>query len=526
METSKRHTWRLWSQYHNAVASGSPLDNNTIGAKPSHTLPRSGTDSLIPHIPKLKTSWLVSAWLGKPARTILFVILFALAPLAVPRLESKLTVKGESYRALLPQARELVAFKQHSASSTTLGTTDVLITEPTEAPRPANEVCADQLIEDPDNAMRSFNEALARTEAKTKGAITRITHYGDSPITNDGITGTTRQLMQERFGDSGHGFILIDRPWDWYGHQAISFSSGGGWTSGSLMNPRTRDGELGLGGVAFYGNGAGKYAHFAPASEGSIGRKFSHLEVYYLQQPNGGQFSLAVDDQDSQVVSTAADQETSGFAQIKTSAATGSFSVKTLGGEVRLFGAVLENDDPGVVYDSLGVNGAFAGLLATAMNEHHWTEQLQHRNSNLVILNYGTNESEYASDDQMQRYEKELREVVRRVRTALPSASILIVSPMDRGKRAPGGKVVTLPSIPKIVEMQRRVARETHCAFLNMFAAMGGEGTMARWHEGKKHLVGADLTHPNAPGAQTVGTLLYMALMESYIGYTERIARK
>jgi lysophospholipase L1-like esterase len=157
------------------------------------------------------------------------------------------------------------------------------------------------------------------------------------------------------------------------------------------------------------------------------------------------------------------------------------------------------------------------------MNEQHWAEQLQHRNPNLVVLNYGTNESEYASDDQMQRYERELKEVVRRVRTALPKASILIVSPMDRGKRAPGGRVITLPSIPKIVEMQRRVALETHCAFLNMFEAMGGEGTMARWHEGRKHLVGGDLTHPNGDGAQTVGTLLYMALMESYNSYRERI---
>jgi len=45
---------------------------------------------------------------------------------------------------------------------------------------------------------------------------------------------------------------------------------------------------------------------------------------------------------------------------------------------------------------------------------------------------------------------------------------------------------------------------------------------MARWHEGRKHLVGSDLTHPNAVGAQQVGTLLYMALMESYISYREK----
>jgi len=137
-------------------------------------------------------------------------------------------------------------------------------------------------------------------------------------------------------------------------------------------------------------------------------------------------------------------------------------------------------------------------------------------------LNYGTNESEYASDDQLERYEKELREVVARVRAALPDVSILIVSPMDRGKHAPGGRVITLESIPKVVEMQHRVAAETNCGFLNMFAAMGGEGTMARWHNGKKHLVGGDLTHPTADGAETVGVIMYGALVDGYAQYRAR----
>jgi lysophospholipase L1-like esterase len=183
-----------------------------------------------------------------------------------------------------------------------------------------------------------------------------------------------------------------------------------------------------------------------------------------------------------------------------------------------MFGAVIENDGPGVVYDSLGVNGAFAGLLATVMNEQHWTAQLQHRHPNLVILNYGTNESQYASDDQMTRYERDLREVVRRVHTALPNDPVLIVSPMDRGTHQ-GGKVITLPSIPKIVEMQRRVAAETNSAFFDLFAAMGGEGTMAKWREGKNHLVGGDLTHPNGAGAEKIGDLIYHALIDGYDRY-------
>jgi lysophospholipase L1-like esterase len=467
-----------------------------------------------------------SVLLSKPARTILLVTLFALTPFAVPPLQRKLSVKGQSYSEVLPHARDLVSFTQKSAPTTALETRNEVVVEATPL-KPPNDACNDQLIEDPDNAMEFFNAALARSDAKQTSAITRITHYGDSPITNDGITGTVRQLMQERFGDSGHGFILIDRPWDWYGHQAITFSSGGGWASGSLMNPRTRDGQFGLGGVAFFSNGAGKYARFEPAHDGPTGRKFSRMEVYYLQQPGGGQFSVTANDKETQLVSTASDLQKSAFVETRSQEpAASSFSLKTLTGEVRLFGVVLENDDPGVVYDSLGVNGAFAGLLATAMNSDHWTEQLQHRKSDLIIINYGTNESQYASDDQMQRYDRELREVVRRVRAALPQASILIVSPMDRGKRMPGGRIGTLPAIPKIVEMQRRVARETHCAFLNLFAAMGGEGTMARWHDGRKHLVGADLTHPNAEGAQTVGTLIYTALMENYNSYHERMTSK
>jgi len=461
-----------------------------------------------------------SILLSKPGRTLVLVLLFAFTPLALPTLEHRLTLKGQSYREILPDARELIAFRHQSAPATSLPSS----LEPGEAQvaiKPAAGTCRDQLIEDPEHTLDAFNAHLLLTEQRSPAAITRIVHYGDSPITNDGITGTVRELLQKRFGDSGHGFILVDRPWDWYGHQSIEFQTGGGWSSASLMAPKSSDGQLGLGGVVSSAYGPGKWAQYRPSSIGSTGKKFSRMDVYYLDKPGGGRFTVSANGRE-EVVSTDSTEQKPAFYQLSAAEGVSSFQLRTIEGDVSLYGVVLENDDPGVVYDSLGVNGAFAGLLATTMNGPHWTEQLQHRNPNLVILNYGTNESEYASDDQMQRYDRELREVVNRVRRALPGASILIVSPMDRGKRVPGGRVVTMPAIPKIVDMQRRVAVETHCAFLNLFAAMGGDGTMARWHEGKKHLVGGDLTHPTAEGAQTVGNLIYMALMEDYDNFREK----
>lgn len=458
---------------------------------------------------------------GKTARTICLVLGLAALPLILPGLRRALSWKGQDYNAMLPDVRELISFKSNRSAPEVMGPATAQTGEASTARDPADP-CAAGLIDDPARALDHFYAALANTEAKKSGAITRITHYGDSPITNDGITGTARRLLQEKFGDAGHGFILVDRPWEWYGHQSITFTSSGGWADDSLMNPMTKDGMFGLGGVTFHA-AAGKSARFAPATSGDTGKNLSRADIYYLAQPGGGQFTVSINGESSETVSTNAEVSKSAFREIKAArSGANTFEIKTVSGGVRMFGAVLENDGPGVVYDSLGVNGAFAGVLARVMNEQHWAEQLQHRQPDLLILNYGTNESEYASDDQMARYEKDLREVVRRVRAALPAVSILIVSPMDRGKHAAGGRVITLDSIPKIVEMQHRVALEAGCGFLNLFTAMGGEGTMARWHEGRHHLVGGDLTHPTGDGAITVGVLIYNAIVEGYADYRAR----
>lgn len=465
----------------------------------------------------------------KPARTILLVLALASLPLFIPRLRERLSLKGQPYREMLPNPRELVSFKStRSAPTSFIPQATSTEPEPADAPsrRDANDPCLAGLIEDPTRALDPFYAALARTDSKQNSAITRITHYGDSPITNDGITGTTRRLLQERFGDAGHGFILVDRPWGWYGHQAINFTNSGGWFDDTLLNPMTKDGMFGLGGVTFHAS-PGKLARFATASDGDNGKNFSRMDVYYLQQPGGGQFSVAVNGNLSQTVSTDSEAAKSGFYEIKApKSGANTFEIRTLSGDVRMFGAVLENEGPGVVYDSLGINGGYAGLLVRVMNEQHWAEQLQHRKPDLVILNYGTNESQYASDQQMERYEKDLTEAVRRIRSALPQTSILIVSPMDRGKHASGGRVITLETIPGVVDMQHRVARATGCAFFNLFEAMGGAGTMARWHAGKKHLVGGDLTHPTADGGETVGALIYGALVDGYAKYRARAISK
>ena len=172
-------------------------------------------------------------------------------------------------------------------------------------------------------------------------------------------------------------------------------------------------------------------------------------------------------------------------------------------GPVRLFGVSFERNTPGVIYNSLGLNGGQVQVVVRYFDKPQWTEELQHQHPDLVVINYGTNESIYA--DYIERYYPgELRQVIERVKAAVPRASVLIMSPMDRGQRDSNSRITTVPTLPRLVEIQRQIAAETGCAFFNTFQAMGGEGTMARWYDSTA-AAGERRFHASAAGRRAEG---------------------
>ncbi|MFN7996876.1 MAG: GDSL-type esterase/lipase family protein [Bryobacteraceae bacterium] len=382
-----------------------------------------------------------------------------------------------------------------------------------EAPAPIRipRVVPASLI-DRNGALDHFYHTLWQTERGEPLAITRILHYGDSPTTADLITGDTRQMLQNRFGNSGHGFTLIAKPWAWYEHRGIELS-GQGWQMDAGTRWDLRNQMFGLGGVVFSSNSTA-YSRVALRDPAQ-----TRLELWFLRQPGGGTVSVVADDAPVGEVSTDAPARTPGFARfnLKSGARVLEFRSR---GAVRMFGATLEKARTGVVYDSIGLNGASVQMLALLFNERHWEEELRHRNPDLVVLNYGTNESSFP-DFIGHEYEIELREAIRRVRAALPDASILVMSPMDRGETG-GGGIQTLPTIPRIVDIQRRVAAELHCGFFNTFQVMGGEGTMARWYDAQPRLVSADLIHPTPAGARIIATAYVKELVAGLNRYKLR----
>jgi lysophospholipase L1-like esterase len=449
-----------------------------------------------------------------PNKTALALVMFValtIAPYAVPALAR--------YRVPMPVA---LTRTLHLRTSAAAAVTDTQFANAEDsAPVTAAIQPIPGEIEDPSgSALDGLFASLLKTESG--GTQTRICHYGDSPITNDGITSTVRRKLQLRFGDAGHGFILIDKPWGWYEHAGVTREATRGWQSDPMFISR---GEhfYGLGGVSFIASGAGVSASFSTAREGEVGRCASAFDIYFLMRPGGGDFDAAVDDQRAERVTTASDEIKSGFYRVNVAEGPHKLTIRIAGnGEVQMFGVALESNRPGVQYDSLGVNGAYIGLLAHYLDSDHWAEQLRHRKPDLVIIGYGTNESQFERLP-MDQYEQDTREAIRRIRAALPGVTIMLLGPMDRGTRGAGGGIVTRPMIPKLIGYQRRLAAETGCAFFDTFTAMGGEGTVGAWFEARPRLMGGDFTHPTAQGAEIVGTLIYDAMMRAYEEYKSKI---
>jgi lysophospholipase L1-like esterase len=425
-------------------------------------------------------------------KTILAVVTFAgliLLPRAVPAFKNYVSLDPRD----IPLVWDLPVPKPQEIE------TDPIRARRLEAPRAQNLI-------DGHGTLDRFYQSLL------EGGAVRVLHYGDSPTTGDLITSDARALFQKQFGDGGAGFVLMAKPWAWYFHRGVDMDASK-WTIDVAGDTQIKDGLHGLGGASFQGlNGA--IANFTVKEQRSA-------EVAFLKQPEGGAFSFEADGQELGKVETAAEDREPAWASFELPAGSKKFTVRVESGTVRLYGVEFSKARPGVLYSSLGVNGANITLLSHGFNGAHWAAQLHHYKPDLVVLAYGTNESGFPKFVDS-TWAAEMKSVVKRLQAALPGASILLMSPMDRGERNDRGEIETIAAMPRLVKIEAKVAEETHVAFFNTFQAMGGEGTMARWYAAEPRLVGSDYIHPMPAGAKIVGELLYGALRDGYNEYKLR----
>ncbi len=408
---------------------------------------------------------------------------------------------GERARKVVSHAPETAGSIAPPANQTTGGSAAAI-------PK-ARPPLAEFLFDDA-GALDAFFERLGALENPASEDHVAILHYGDSPTTADLITGDVRALLQQRFGDAGHGYLLTAKPWEWYGHRGTDITAHG-WTMNTAVGKGHAD-IYGLGGASFEGT-SGATSRFT-LKDGTQ----SSMELSYFAQPDGGTVTVSVAGAELATIDTKGDAREPAWKTVPLPTGTKAVDVKVMSGRVELFGETFARQQRGILYDSLGLNGASTTVLSRGFNAEVWEAELRHDAPALVVINYGTNESNSAAFVEKQ-YERELRSAIARIRTALPNVSILVMSPMDRGERHGIDEIETMATIPEIVAIQRRVAMDAHCAFFDTYDAMGGDGTMSRWYTGRPRMVAADLIHPTPQGAGIIAQVFVKDLLEGYDKY-------
>jgi hypothetical protein len=358
-------------------------------------------------------------------------------------------------------------------------------------------------------AMEPFHEALRRAAAGEDQA--RILVYGASHVAADLYTNVLRERLQERFGNAGHGFIMPALPWRHYRHSGgITVEASRRWTVHRVDASTREVGFLGHAGIAMDSDSSADWGRVDTGPQTA-----DRFELYYWEQPGGGSFDVLVDGRRVQRIATGAEHAGPGYAEVRADNARHVLEIRPRGdGPVRIFGASVERTVPGVIVDTIGINGARA-ISHLYWDEGLHTHYLRRRAPSLVVLAYGTNESG-DDDSPVDRYEGTLRSVVARVRGTVPGASCLLVGPSDWPLRAEDGTLVPRPRTAELVAVQQRVARDFGCAFFDLVAFGGGPLHMVQWASAEPPFAQDDLVHYTVRGYLRLGEVLHTSLLAGF----------
>jgi lysophospholipase L1-like esterase len=174
-----------------------------------------------------------------------------------------------------------------------------------------------------------------------------------------------------------------------------------------------------------------------------------------------------------------------------------------------LFGVLLENDDPGYVYTSIGVNGAStSSYLKCELFGLH----MESLNPDVVFFGIGINDAHgpnFTKESYMANYEQ----IIRQIKAVNPNVLLVFITNND--SYGYNKKLNTNADVVR--EAMRELARRHHGVLWDLYGVMGGLKSSNNWKV--NGLMKSDRIHFMREGYVLIGDLLFNSLMERYEQY-------
>jgi lysophospholipase L1-like esterase len=336
----------------------------------------------------------------------------------------------------------------------------------------------------------------------------RIMHYGDSQIEEDRISNILRDSLQTRFGGGGPGLLpVLD--------QYYTFSI----SEGSSAEPRR---YLAYGPAEMRG-AAGRYGPLAQKShyDGTVTTTFFPVKENVSPSRYFNRLTLLSAGSDLYVKCNGAIQEPAASDSIRHIVfhlpdSTERVSV-THSGSHDIYGVMLDRET-GVCVDNIPMRGC-SGLVFTGIKADQLSGFYNTENVRLIILQYGGNSVPFTkTEKQISDFCSDIARQIVYLQEQAPGARILFIGPSDMSTTIQG-KMQTYKQLPAIVDSLRVTAVRSGAAYWDMYAAMGGQGSMTQWVRQSPPLANEDYIHFTRRGAAKMGDMLYETLMLYYEYY-------
>lgn len=373
---------------------------------------------------------------------------------------------------------------------------------------------------DSTSALSHFFQSL--NLLKKKKHKTRIAYFGDSMIEGDLISQDLRSCMQDAFGGDGVGYLPITSIVA--GFRTSVIHSFDGWTTYNLLENIPAGHSLGIAGYCFVPNTtnvvdttnstAGSWVKYTAINKKHLNRFYETKLIYGKSEGenyvliNGNRYKLSGTNSVNQLVVNSSAQQINARFQCKS--------------PLDIYGFSMESDS-GVFVDNFSFRGN-SGLPIQKVKQAIYSSTNDCLGYDLIILEYGLNAVNPIVTD-FSWYERGMNIVIKHIQASFPNTSILLISVGDKSYRK-DGVYQTDPSVPILVEAQKRMAKENKLAFWSLYDAMGGNGSMVKWAEGDTALANKDYTHFNFKGAHKVGKLLFSKIMSEYTDYNKKQNQK
>lgn len=419
------------------------------------------------------------------------------------------------------------------------------------------------------NSIIKFYQKLANLGSGNSNQKVNIVHIGDSHIQADLMTNVVREKLQAAFGNGGRGLIFPHNLARTNGSWDVKFSSNEIWSNYRLVSP-VNGSNVGLSGILLSSRNddfaievnakeADNYFNlikivtpknedtFQVATakktivlESDVPKKITHrikngealsiiadkynVSVAQIKRLNGLKSNniragktLKIPTNEMQKRSISRSE----FIPLEMLADASSHfyrSEETLEKiyiipnkeqkQFELNGIVIENNQSGVLYHNIGVNGA---RLSDYNKYPLFFEQLKALQPDLIVVSLGTNES--FDHMRSQDYMQQLDVFIQSVKAQNPNAEVLVATPPPSLFKRKYPNTFCADYAQRIIEK----AEEYNYAVWDLYSQFGGLYGVGR--NARKGLIGRDKVHYTKAGYEQQGDLLAEAILKAFQNY-------